>query len=324
MESTDRTGFGPTTTADDVLAGIDLHGRLVLVTGASSGIGAETARAMAARGAQLVLALRNMEKGEQVAQEIRASTGNAAVELLKLELDSLDSVRDAAAEFLSRHDRLDLLLNNAGVMACPFGHTTDGYEMQFGTNHLGHFLFTGQLLPALLRPSSARVVNLSSRGHRFSPVVFEDIGFEQREYNKWAAYGQSKTTNILHAVELDRRFASQGLRAFAVHPGAIITELGRHMSEEDIAQMTARIKDTDTLIKSIPMGAATSCYAATAPELEGMGGRYLADCQLVEIDDDPAALQGLASYAVDAASAARLWELSEQMTGAQFSAAAAV
>ncbi|MCB1217864.1 SDR family NAD(P)-dependent oxidoreductase [bacterium] len=323
MENIDRTGFGPTTTADEVLAGIDLHGRLVLVTGASSGIGAETARALAARGAHVVMALRNMQKGEEVAAEIRKSTGNEAVELLQLELGSLAAVRSAAAEFLSRHDRLDLLINNAGVMACPFGHTADGHEMQFGTNHLGHFLFTGLLLPALLRSGSARVVNLSSRGHRFSPVQFDDIGFEQRGYDKWLAYGQAKTANILHAVELDRRFAAQGLRAFAVHPGAIITELGRHMSEQDIEQVMARIQDTDTLIKSIPMGAATSCYAATAPELDGLGGRYLADCQLAEINDDPASAQGLASYAVDPGNAARLWELSEELCGTGFGAAAA-
>jgi NAD(P)-dependent dehydrogenase (short-subunit alcohol dehydrogenase family) len=218
-------------------------------------------------------------------------------------------VRTFAQEFLSKYEQLHLLINNAGVMACPFGKTADGFERQFGTNHLGHFLLTQLLTPALLKGAPARVVNLSSRAHRMSPVVFEDIQFQNRDYHKWGAYGQSKTANILHAVELNRRLGPQGVQAFAVHPGVIQTELGRHLDEEDLQFMST------LTFKSTEAGAATSVYAATAPELAGKGGEYLFDCRIAEVSDDPDNIDVVRSYAVDPNLAEKLWVLSEQMVG---------
>jgi NAD(P)-dependent dehydrogenase (short-subunit alcohol dehydrogenase family) len=201
-----------------------------------------------------------------------------------------------------------LLINNAGVMASPFAKTEDGFELQFGTNHLGHFLLTGLLTPALAKAASSRIVNLSSSGHRMSPVIFEDINFEQREYNKWASYGQSKTANILHAVELERRLGERGVYAYVVHPGAIQTELSRHMDETDWEMMRSRAE----------AGAATSVYTATAPELEGSGGVYLEDCHVAEVNDNEAISGGVRSYALDPEAAKRLWAVSEEMVGQSF------
>src|SRR5215470_10110070 len=200
----DASRLGADTTADQVLEGIDLHGRLVLVTGGSSGLGREAARAMAAKGAHVVLTARDPAKGRDVVGSITASTDNPRVELEELELDSLASVRAFAKRFLAKHDRLDVLLNNAGVMACPLGHTGDGFELQFGTNHIGHFLLTCLLAPALRKGAPSRVVSLSSRGHHLAPVDFDDPNFERRPYQKWASYGQSKTANVLFAVGLER------------------------------------------------------------------------------------------------------------------------
>ena len=263
MGNHNRAAFGRETTTNDVLEGIELSGQLVLVTGGSSGLGAETARALASKGAKVVITARNLPKGEQVAENIRTSTGNAAVEVMALELGSFAKIRTFAEAFLAKYDSLDVLINNAGVMACPFIKTEDGFEMQFGTNHLGHFLLTGLLMPALLNGTPARIVALSSRGHRFAPVDFEDIHFEKRPYHPWVSYGQSKTANILHAVELERRYGARGVHAYAVHPGAIPTELSRHMSQDELEQLAASLD----FIKTVEQGAATSVYAATAPEL---------------------------------------------------------
>lgn len=314
----DRSKFGPQTTTDEVLEGIDLSGKLVLITGGASGIGAETARALAAHGARVVIAARDAAAGEAVAAGIRLSTGNPQVEVMTLDLASLASVRAFAAEFLSRHPKLDLLINNAGIMACPQGKTADGFELQFGTNHLGHFLLTGLLAPALLAAAPARVVNLSSRGHHYSPVVFEDIGFEQRDYEKWSAYGQSKTANVLHAVELERRLGPRGVHAFAVHPGGIMTNLARHLGEEDLNMLRARVEAGQITLKTVEAGAATSCFAATAPELEGRGGLYLYDCHISEVNAGTESVEGVRPYALDPQAAERLWELSEQLVGQSF------
>ena len=316
----DRTAFGHDTTTDEVLDGIDLGGRQALVTGGSGGIGAETARALASKGASVVLTARNIEKGEKVAESIRASTGNDQVAVEDLELGSLASIRAFADRFLDAHGALHILVNNAGIMACPYDTTSDGFELQFGTNHLGHFLMTGLIAPALLAGAPARVVSVASRGHRRSPVVFDDIGFENREYDKFAAYGQSKTANVLFAVELDRRLGGQGVHANALHPGVIFTELGRHMGREDFQVLLAEAPEGDLQMKSVEAGAATSVFAATAPELEGRGGLYLEDCQIAEInDDEDTGIGGVRSYALDRSAAERLWAISEEMVGQSLS-----
>jgi NAD(P)-dependent dehydrogenase (short-subunit alcohol dehydrogenase family) len=311
----DAKTFGAATTTDEVLEGIDLSGKRVLVTGASSGIGQETARALAAHGAEVILTARDVPKGEDVAAGIRESTGNAKVSVESVELASLASIRDFAKRFLATYDTLHVLVNNAGVMACPLDHTVDGFEMQFGTNHLGHFLLTGLLLPALRKGAPSRIVSVSSRGHHISPVVFEDIEFKQRPYDKWQAYGQSKTANILFAVGLDRRLSSQGVRAVALHPGAIMTELSRHLVPDDIKFLQSRGGSTGLQFKTVEAGAATSAFAATAPELEGKGAVYLEDCHVAEINDEPNGLWGVKSYALDPKLADQLWALSEEAVG---------
>jgi NAD(P)-dependent dehydrogenase (short-subunit alcohol dehydrogenase family) len=312
----DSGKFGANTTADEALEGIDLRGKLVLITGGSSGLGQESARALAAKGAHVVLTARDAAKGRGVVAGIVASTGNRDVELEELELDSLASVRAFAQRFLAKHDRLDVLLNNAGVMACPLGHTKDGFELQFGTNHLGHFLLTCLLAPALKKAAPSRVVSLSSRGHQVAPVDFDDPNFERREYQKWASYGQSKTANVLFAVGLERRLGPAGVHAYALHPGAIMTELGRHLVPEDIEILRNRFPPGTTLaFKTVEAGAATSVFAATAPELEGRGGIYLEDCHVAGVNDEPNSIDGVRSYAIDPKNAERLWELSERLVG---------
>jgi NAD(P)-dependent dehydrogenase (short-subunit alcohol dehydrogenase family) len=312
----DSGKFGANTTADEALEGIDLRGKLVLITGGSSGLGQESARALAAKGAHVFLTARDAAKGRGVVDGIVASTGNRNVELEELELDSLASVRAFAQRFLAKHDRLDVLLNNAGVMACPLGHTKDGFELQFGTNHLGHFLLTCLLAPALKKAAPSRVVSLSSRGHQVAPVDFDDPNFERREYQKWASYGQSKTANVLFAVGLERRLGPAGVHAYALHPGAIMTELGRHLVPEDIEILRNRFPPGTTLaFKTVEAGAATSVFAATAPELEGRGGIYLEDCHVAGVNDEPNSIDGVRSYAIDPKNAERLWELSERLVG---------
>jgi len=320
MAQIERSAFGAETTTDEVLEGIDLSGRKALVTGASGGLGAETARALASKGAAVVLTARNLERAGQVAKDIRASTGNDAVEVEELELGSGASIRAFAERVLAKHDSIQLLINNAGVMACPYAETEDGFELQFGSNHLGHFLMTGLLAPALTNGAPGRIVSLSSRGHHQSPVVFEDIAFKDREYDKWLSYGQSKTANILFAVELERRLAGRGIHAYAVHPGVIMTDLSRHMQQEDFEHIRARAAERGgTLsLKQAPAGAATSVYAATAPELEGQGGVYLEDCHVASVDDDDMALDGVKSYALDPEAAQRLWTMSEELVGQKF------
>jgi NAD(P)-dependent dehydrogenase (short-subunit alcohol dehydrogenase family) len=311
-----RYGFESTTS--EVLANVDLSGRVALVTGASGGLGAETARAFAEKGADVILTARNMCKAESVAESIRASTGNQRVEVEELELGSFESIRAFARRFLKRHDRVNILVSNAGVMACPFGRTTEGFEMQFGSNHLGHFLMTCLIAETLVHGAPSRVVSVSSRAHTLSPVVFEDIHFDHRPYDKWLSYGQSKTANVLFAVELNRRLGRSGVHANAVHPGVIMTDLARHLVPEDLESLRARQPSGELKFKSIPAGAATPAYAATAPELEGKGGLYLEDCHVAEVDDSPTAAGGVRSYALDPAAAARLWQVSEDLVGQKF------
>jgi NAD(P)-dependent dehydrogenase (short-subunit alcohol dehydrogenase family) len=316
--------FDRRTTSDQVLEGIDLTGRVALVTGASSGLGAESARALAAHGAQVVMTGRDVAKTERVAEAIRAATGSPAVEVMELHLERPASVRAFAKAFLARHRALHHLIANAGVMACPLQRTAEGWEMQFATNHLGHFLLACLLAPALRAAAPARVVSVSSAGHGFSPVVFEDIHFERRPYDKWAAYGQSKTANVLFAVELDRRLAGAGVRAFALHPGGIVTELGRHLDAADLALIRARAAERaqggKAFWKTPQQGAATQLFAATASELEGRGGLYLEDVQVSGVEPCPLGA-GCSAYALDPEAARRLWSVSEAILGESFALA---
>jgi len=317
----DPRRFDPGSTADQVLEGIDLGGRVAIVTGASGGLGGETARALAARGTAVTLTARDVQKAERVAAAIRAAHPGAKLAVRPLALDRPDSVRAFAKSWLAENRVLHLLLNNAGVMACPLARTPEGWELQFATNHFGHFLLTALLAPALRAAGGARVVNTSSAGHRFSRVVFEDIHYQRRPYDKWGAYGQSKTANVLHALELDRRLSSSGVRAFGVHPGMIVTELGRHLGPEDIQQLQSRAKERSaqgrSSWKTPPQGAATQCWAATAPELAGRGGLYLEDCQISGASPPPGGL-GAEPWALDADDAKRLWSVSEETLGERF------
>lgn len=316
--------FGAQSTTDEVLAGRDLTGKTVFVTGGNSGLGQETGRAMAAKGAHVVLAGRDQAKLDEAAATIRADVANANVETIVGDLGSLESIRACGAEARERFKKIDLLINNAGVMACPKDTTADGFERQFGTNHLGHFALTKELMPLIEAGAGTegggRIVNLSSRGHHISPVVLDDVNFESRDYNEWASYGQSKTANVLFSVGLEQRFAEKGIHSYAVHPGGIDTNLGRHLSEEQSQALIERITaaDPDFQFKTIPQGAATSVWAATAEELEGRGGVYCEDCHVAAIDDE-SATSGVRPYAVDKDAADRLWELSETMTGVSYS-----
>ena len=317
MMDIDRSAFGPDTTTDEVVDGLDLSDLSVLITGASGGLGAETARALASKGASVVITARDLTKASAAVDAIKASTGNDDIEIEQLELGSLASIRGFGERWVDGHDTLDILINNAGVMACPQGTTDDGFERQFGTNHLGHFLPTGLVAPTLVANGSGRIVNLSSRGHQRDDVHLDDVNFEHRDYDKWAAYGQAKTANVLHAVELDRRLRDRNVRAFAVHPGTIMTDLSRHMQQQDFEALQSRRPAGSMGLKSVAAGAATTVYAATAPELDGMGGIYLEDCGIAPIDDD-SQVSGVRSYAVDPERARQLWTLSEGLTGQTF------
>ena len=293
--------FGPTSTTDDVLSGVDLTGRVAVVTGAAVGLGLETARALAGRGAQVAMTVRDPAKGD-VARETVGPNG----ELVTLDLASLDSVRAGAAAVLERWADIDLLVNNAGVMATPAGLTADGFELQLGTNHLGHFLFTALLAPALRDPAKgdgARIVNVSSRGHLGSGIDWDDPHYRTREYNKWQAYGQSKTANILFT----RGLAQRGFTAYAVHPGMIVTDLYRYLPDEERAAVENRPASSDgTATKTVPQGAATIVWAATAHGIPS--GSYLADCAVAEA----------APHATDDDDVARLWAWSEEQVGQTF------
>ncbi|SFO93947.1 SDR family NAD(P)-dependent oxidoreductase [Qipengyuania nanhaisediminis] len=315
--------FGFESTADDVLEGKDLSGRTALVTGGYSGLGQETARAMAAKGAHIILSGRDATKLSAAADAIAEQTG-ATVDTLKCDLASLDSIRKAAAEANERFEKIDLLINNAGVMACDQAKTADGFEMQFGTNHVGHFLLTNLLVPLLEKGERPRIVNLSSRGHHIAPVDFDDPNFESRDYDKWVSYGQSKTANVLFAVGLEKRLSDKGIHAYSLHPGGIMTNLGRHMSDQDMADLMERIRknaeergETPEPFKTIPQGAATTCWAATAEELEGNGGLYCENCHVADQDDESTG-GGVRSYAIDPDKADRLWSMSEKMVGESF------
>ena len=302
--------FSAVSTTDEVLEGLDLTGRRALITGASTGLGEETARALAAHGAEVVLAVRDPERGDAAMARIRTSVPDARLSQRIVALDSLGSVAAFTASYLADGEPLDLLIANAGIMGCPQQATVDGWEMQIGTNHLGHFALTVPLLPMLV--DGGRVIVLSSAGHRFSDVDLDDPNFERTEYDPWVAYGRSKTANALFARELDRRLAGRA-HAFSVHPGRIVTELGRHLTQEAIESLMATMAAGDEVgWKTIPQGAATTCWAATAPELDGHGGAYLEDCHVAEPTDDPVSGTGVRGYATDPDRAEALWARTEE------------
>ena len=319
--------FGATSTTDEVLAGVNLSGKRVLVTGVSAGIGVETARALAAHGAQVVGAARDLAKAKRATQQVLADAAHGGgLELVELDLASLASVRACAQALLAQDKRFDLVIANAGVMACPFGHTADGFETQFGTNHLGHFVLVNRIVPLLAR--GARVVNLSSAGHRFANVDLEDPNFQRTPYAEFVAYGRSKTANILFAVEFDRRHRGDGVRATAVHPGGIRTELVRHMDPTVLQTMVDRINadhaargEPPYSWKTIPQGAATSVWAGIVASAEDVGGRYCEDCHVSQVVEDQNLndiREGVRPYALDPEAAKALWALSEKMVGERF------
>jgi NAD(P)-dependent dehydrogenase (short-subunit alcohol dehydrogenase family) len=318
QETTMSQTLGANTTTDEVIVGADLSGKTAVITGGSAGLGVETGRTLAGAGARVVLVGRDEAKISAVVKQMRTDLPEADIDYQLMDLADLASVREAGSALREKLPQIHLLINNAGVMACPQAQTKDGFELQFGTNHLGHFLFTCLLLPSLLAATPARIVNLSSGGHRFSDVDFEDPNFEQRDYDKWVAYGQSKTANAQFSVALNQRLSGRGVTANAVHPGVIMTELGRHLQPEDLELLSASSPDMAMSFKTIPAGAATSVWAATAAELEGKGGLYLEDCQIGELKEEEGASSGYLSYALNPASAEKLWTLSEQLVGENF------
>ncbi|MFD5827085.1 SDR family NAD(P)-dependent oxidoreductase [Lentzea sp. NPDC060358] len=301
------TPFGFETTALEVVEGIDLSGRRAVVTGGASGIGVETVRALAAAGAEVTIAARDVEAGRRVAAELSAATGSEKILVAPLELTSQESVKAFARAW---DGPLHLLVNNAGVMAAPLTRTPEGWELQFATNHFGHFTLTLGLFDAL-RAEGARVVNVSSAGHLSSPVVFEDIHFERREYDRWQAYGQSKTANVLFGVEAGRRWASEGITMNALMPGVILTALQRHITQEELAERRRlRGGDRPLRLKSPEQGAATTLVLAVSPLVEGRSGLYFEDCEEA-LPHAEGMTNGLAAHAADPEAAAQLWKVSE-------------
>jgi NAD(P)-dependent dehydrogenase (short-subunit alcohol dehydrogenase family) len=322
-------GFGAHSTTEEVLSGVNLQGKRVLVTGVSAGLGIETARALAAHGADVVGAARDLKKAEAATAQVRgdATTAGGSFELVALDLANLKSVRECADELLAEGQFFDVVIANAGVMATPFGHTADGFETQFGTNHLGHFVLVNRIAPLLRK--GCRLINLSSAGHRFSNVDLADPNFERTPYEPFVAYGRSKTANILFAVAFDRRHRGRGVRAAAVHPGVIQTELGRHMDPSQIEGLIQQINDQlaaqgkgPFLWKSVAQGAATSIWAGVVAEAEEIGGRYCENCHVGEIalENVPisGASEGVRGYALDPKKAEELWKKSEEMVGEKF------
>jgi NAD(P)-dependent dehydrogenase (short-subunit alcohol dehydrogenase family) len=301
-------------TADEVLAGLDLSGKQVVVTGGTSGLGLETARSLASAHAAVTIATRDLDRGRALVAQISRATGNRHVEAGLLDLSVPESVRTFADAWLERHSALHVLVNNAGVMACPLTRTKEGWELQLATNHLGHFLLTSLLSKACLAGAPSRIVNLTSGGHRASDVDFDDPHFTRRPYDRWMAYGQSKTANILFTVELNRRLVSSGVTANAVHPGRIVTNLGRFLTSEETTSLMARQRQ----LKSVAQGAATSVWAATSPVLAGRGGLYLEDCAIGVPTRDRASTHGYFEYAVDPNRAELLWKLSERTLATRF------
>ena len=314
------SGFGRTTTAKQALTGRDLTGLRAIVTGGYAGLGLETARILSRAGAHVIVPARDMDKAK------RALAGLPAVELAALDLADPASIDAFTAEVVGSAQPLHILVNSAGIMAPPLTRDGRGYEIQFATNHLGHFQLTAGLWPALRRAGGARVVSVSSAGHRLAPVDFDDPDFQRRPYDKWAGYGQSKTANALFALALDRRGEAEGVRAFSLHPGSIVTDLARHLDAADLRRVGAideagnpRPREENGF-KTVAEGAATQVWCATSPQIDGMGGVYCEDCDIaVAVGPDPANHgPGVRPWAMDPEAAERLWTLSEQRIGRPF------
>ena len=313
--------FDRDSTADEVLDGMDLSGKVFAVTGSSSGLGEESARALAARGAHVAMAARDAVKIAEAVDRIRASVPDADLSVHELDLADLSSVARFTERAAGALDLIDVLINNAGVMACPQGRTADGLETQFGTNHLGHFALTLRLMPLLRKAHNPRVVTLSSGGHRIADVDLDDPNFEATPYDAWVAYGRSKSANAHFAAELARR-CGDGLLSFSVHPGAIVTRLGRHLTPELTEALMARARASASRqggssgggmrFKSVEAGAATQVWAATSPDAAAHNGGYLADCGPTAPGPGD---RGYEPWIDNPSTAGRLWELSESLVG---------
>jgi NAD(P)-dependent dehydrogenase (short-subunit alcohol dehydrogenase family) len=329
MKTLEATSFGATSTTEDVLSGVNLRGKRILVTGVSAGLGVETARSLVAHGAHVTGAARDLAKAKAATAQVQnGATGNSGgFELVELDLANLKSVRDCADKLLASGEPFDVVISNAGVMATPFGYTADGFETQFGTNHLGHFVLVNRI--ASLIREGGRLINLSSLGHRYSNVDVDDPNFARAPYDPWIAYGRSKTANILFAVAFDRRHRDQGVRAAAVHPGVIRTELGRHV---DASQIQKLIEQRNQQLvaagkapfqwKTVPQGAATSVWAAVVAPAHEIGSRYCEECHISKIVPDSvpvdAITEGVREYALDPRNAEALWKKSEELVGESF------
>jgi NAD(P)-dependent dehydrogenase (short-subunit alcohol dehydrogenase family) len=301
------SGFGHDSTADDVLAGIDLTGKLAIVTGGYSGLGLETTKALAKAGAHVVVPARRPEAARELLGEL--------AEVDELDLGSLESVEAFAERFLASGRSVDIVIDNAGIMASPETRVGPGWEAQFATNHLGHFALVNRLWPAIAADGGGRVVSVSSTGHRRSDIRWDDLEF-RLGYDKWEAYGQAKTANVLFAVQLDALGKDSGVRAFALHPGGILTPLQRHLEKQEMVDFGWIDEDGNPLsphFKSPEQGAATQVWAATSPQLDGLGGVFLEDCEVAEVSNDDA--PGVRPYAIDPVSAERLWTVSARLTG---------
>ncbi len=327
--SASTTVFGATSTTEDVLSGVNLRSKRILVTGVSAGLGVETARSLAAHGADVVGAARDLNKAEGATEQVRkdAAANGGRFELIALDLGDLKSVRDCSDKLLEKGEPFDAIIANAGVMATPFTFTRDGFEMQFGTNHLGHFLLVNRL--ASLIRAGGRLINLSSAGHRYSNVDLQDPNFERTPYEPFVAYGRSKTANILFAVAFDKRHRGRGVRAAAVHPGGIRTELARYTDPSRLEAMVAQINKqlaaegkAPFQLKTVPQGAATSVWAGVVAPADEVGGRYCENCHVGNVVPDDATItvasEGVRAYALDPTNAEALWKKSEEMVGESF------
>jgi NAD(P)-dependent dehydrogenase (short-subunit alcohol dehydrogenase family) len=329
VSATSATLFGATSTTDDVLSGVNLRGKRILVTGVSAGLGVETARSLAAHGAQVVGAARDLDKAEAATAQVRkdAAANGGGFELIALDLGDLKGVRDCSDKLIEKGEPFDAIIANAGVMATPFTVTRDGFEMQFGTNHLGHFVFVNRI--ASLIRAGGRLINLSSAGHRYSNVDLQDPNFERTTYEPFVAYGRSKTANILFAVAFDKRHRARGVRAAAVHPGGIRTELARYTDPSRLEAMVAQINKqlaaegkAPFQLKTVRQGAATSVWAGVVAPADEIGGRYCENCHVGNIVPDDATItvasEGVRAYALDPTNAEALWKKSEEMVGESF------
>src|SRR5579864_349031 len=324
-----KSAFGAASTTEDVLTGVNLRGKRILVTGVSAGLGVETARSLAAHGAHVVGAARDLNKAKAATEQVQkdAAANGGSFDLVELNLADLKSVHACADQLLANGEPFDLVIANAGVMATPLGHTVDGFETQFGTNHLGHFLLVNRIAPFIR--AGGRLINLSSAGHRYSNVDLEDPNFERTLYDPFVAYGRSKTANILFSVAFDKRHRERGVRAAAVHPGGIRTELGRYAEPgriekviEEINQHLAAQGKPPFQWKTIPQGAATSVWAGVVASANEIGGRYCENCHVGDIVPADVTItawsEGVRGYALDEKNAEALWKKSEEMVGESF------